>query len=138
MELINIFLDACIIIYWVEAAEPFYSKLAAQLRHVAEQYPEHMLTVSRLSLLECLVKPLREKDSKTLSLYQDFFESTELTIIEIDSAVVDIATKLRADFGVRTPDAIQAASCLSTGERHIFLTNDKRFDSVSQLNILLL
>lgn len=138
MELSRIFLDACIIIYWVESAEPFFSKLLKQLNDIAEQHPEHVLMVSRLSLLECLVKPMRDKDKKTVEKYREFFESTELKIIEIDSRVIDIATKLRADYGLRTPGAIQAASCLSSGKQHIFLSNDKRFTSVTQLNVVTL
>lgn len=134
----RIFLDACIIIYWVESSEPFYSKVLTQLRSIAEQYPEHVLTLSRLSFLECLVKPMREKDKKIIEIYRGFFESTELEIIEIDFEVIDIATQLRADYGLRTPDAIQAASCLSLGEQHIFLSNDKRFTSVTKLNVVTL
>ena len=134
----RIFLDACIIIYWVESSEPFYSKVLAQLRHIAAQYPDHVLTVSRLSFLECLVKPTREKDHKTIEVYRKFFESSELEIIEIDSAVIDTATQLRADYGLRTPDAIQAAGCLLLGEQPLFFTNDKRFASVTKLNVVTL
>lgn len=138
MELIRIFLDACIIIYWVESSEPFYSKLLMKLDHIVEQHPEHILTVSRLSFLECLVKPTREKDKKTIEIYRNFFESAELEIIEIEPSMIETATQLRADYSLRTPDAIQAASCLVAGEQHIFLTNDKRFTSVTQLNVVTL
>lgn len=62
----HVFLDACIIIYWVESSQPFYTKLITILRNITELYPNHVLTVSRLSLLECLVKPLRDKDHDTL------------------------------------------------------------------------
>ena len=134
----KIFLDACIIIYWIESAEPFHSKLATRLHKIAETHPKHTLNISRLSLLECLVKPTREKDKKTLSLYQAFFEASDLAIIEIDAIVVDMATKLRANHNLRTPDAIQAASCLSMDEKHVFLTNDKRLSSIANLHTVLL
>lgn len=133
MNGINIFLDACIIIYWAESAEPFYSKLLFQLDNIAKQYPEHYLVVSRLSLLECLVKPMRDNNKKILSTYQDFFRNSELTILEIDSDVIDIATQLRAQYNLRSPDAIQAASCLSLNKEHLFLTNDKQFSSITEL-----
>lgn len=138
MELTRIFLDACIIIYWVESAEPFYSKLLTQFNNIAEQYPEHVLTISRLSFLECLVKPTREKDKKTIDIYRDLFESAEIEIIEMNEEVINIATQLRADYGLRMPDAIQAASCLSSNESHVFLTNDKRFASVTCMNVVTL
>lgn len=134
----RIFLDACIIIYWVEAAEPFYSQFIATLRNVAERHPNHVLTISRLSFLECLVKPRREKDMVTLKTYQDFFESPALSIIEIDHHVIDMAITLRADYNIRTPDAIQMACCLSTGETHLFLTNDMKLAKIPTLNVQLI
>lgn len=134
----RIFLDACIIIYWVEAAEPFYSKFIATLRDIAERHPSHELTISRLSFLECLVKPSREKERAILKTYQAFFESPALSIIEIDHHVIDIAIKLRADYKIRTPDAIQMASCLSTGDAYLFLTNDMKLANIPTLNIQLI
>lgn len=134
----RLFLDACIIIYWVESAEPFFSKLLEQLNYIALEYPQHIVTVSRLSFLECLVKPTREKDAKTIEAYRKFFESPELEMMEIDSAVIDSAIQLRADYGLRTPDAIQVASCLFSDEQHLFLTNDKRFTSVKRLKVVTL
>lgn len=131
----RIFLDACIIIYWVEAALPYYSTLISKLESISSQYPIHTITVSRLSILECLVKPLRNKEAKIVKVYQQFFESPDLSIIEIDHKVIELATLLRAEHNLRTPDAIQAASCLSTESQHLFLTNDKRLTSVNHLNI---
>lgn len=132
--MIRLFLDACIIIYWIESAEPFYSQLLSKLTEIAEKYPQHTLTISRLSFLECLVKPLREKDTKTLMSYKAFFEAQHMEIIEIDQAVIEVATELRAQHNLRTLDAIQAASCMSANKKHLFLTNDKRFCSVSNLS----
>ncbi|MCX7115295.1 MAG: PIN domain-containing protein [Gammaproteobacteria bacterium] len=131
----RIFLDACIIIYWVEAAHPFYADLLAKLQHIAEEHPDHILTVSRLSLLECLVKPLRMHEKKIVNDYQTFFESPAVSIIELDHQVIDIATHLRATCNLRTPDAIQAACCLSINSPHLFLTNDKRFAKVPNLHM---
>lgn len=132
----RIFLDACIIIYWVECAQPFHAKLLAQLASIAEQHPKHLLTISRLSLLECLVKPLRHQEKSILKIYQDFFESPSLSIVEIDAQVIDIATLLRSKYALRTPDAIQAASCLSAKTPHRFLTNDKRFSNIPTLHTM--
>jgi predicted nucleic acid-binding protein len=48
--------------------------------------------------------------------------------------VVDGATRIRAKFGLRTPDAIQAASCLSLADEHVFVSNDRKFARVPGLN----
>ena len=71
----RIFLDACIIIYWVECAQPFHAKLLAQLASIAEQHPKHLLTISRLSLLECLVKPPAPSRKIYIKNLSRFFES---------------------------------------------------------------
>lgn len=134
----RIFLDACIIIYWVEAAAPFYTQVISSLRKIAESYPDHLLTISRLSFLECLVQPLRNQDKKIMAVYRQFFELPSVSIIEIDPHVIDIATRLRANYNLRTPDAIQAACCLSTEGEHLFLTNDNRFSIISDLQVRLL
>lgn len=130
-----IFLDACIIIYWVEAAFPYYSMVIKKFSDLAERYPDHTLAISRLSLLECLVKPLRDDDRETLAIYERFFTSPDLSIIEIDARIIDKATQLRAQYTLRTPDAIQAASCLSMPNSPLFLTNDKRFAVIPSLHI---
>ena len=54
-----LFLDACTLIYWQEAKEPFYSELKQKLQSLYQQYPDAHVTVSRLSQLECLVKPFK-------------------------------------------------------------------------------
>ncbi len=41
-----------------------------------------------------------------------------------------------ADFRLKTPDAIQAACCLSLSCSHIFLTQDGGFDKVDSLSVM--
>jgi predicted nucleic acid-binding protein len=40
--------------------------------------------------------------------------------------------------GLRTPDALQAASCLQLGSAHTFLTGDAAFNRVAGLNVAVL
>jgi hypothetical protein len=61
----RLYLDSCCIIYLVEAASPFHAKVAQRvLSHRAD--PTAVLVTSRLSQLECRVKPLRDGDTKLL------------------------------------------------------------------------
>jgi hypothetical protein len=39
---------------------------------------------------------------------------------------------------LKTPDALQAASCLQLGSRHVFLTGDGDFKRVVGLNVKVL
>lgn len=138
MELpMTFFLDANIIIYRVEAVEPFNSHALATLKELVMQHPDSGFAVSRLSVMECLVKPLREQNSTNIARYRAFFSSAGLRIIEINAPVIEAATSIRVQHGLRTPDAIQAASALSLSGPVIFLTGDKQFCKVNGLNVKL-
>lgn len=133
----KLFLDACIIIYQVEAADPFYSRVAGVAAALKKRHPGLEYAVSRLSLLECLVRPLREDDAATIARYEEFFTAEDIEIVELSPRVIDLATRLRAAHGIRTPDAIQAACALSLRGRTIFMTGDASFRKVEGLEVLL-
>ncbi|MEI6214135.1 MAG: PIN domain-containing protein [Desulfuromonadales bacterium] len=131
----TLFLDANIIIYRVEAVEPFNQQVVALLRLLLSKYPHAGFAVSRLSMMECLVKPLRERNSADISQYRAFFVSAGLQIVEVSAQVIEIATMLRARHSLRTPDAIQAASALSISGSVTFLTGDRQFRKMPGLNV---
>jgi predicted nucleic acid-binding protein len=132
-----VFLDANIIIYQVEAVPDFRSKLQNTLNNLVLQHPGCRFAVSRLSLLECLVKPLREGNQALCDRYRLFFASSDLVVIEISVEVIETALQLRAATGLRTPDAIQAASALVLSQNSIFVTGDKRFASINKLTTVI-
>lgn len=134
----RLFLDACVVIYQVEAADPFYSRVARAVAAVQKVHGKLDYAVSRLSLLECLVRPLREGDAATISRYAEFFGADDLEIVELSARVIDRATRLRAAHGIRTPDAIQAACALSLRGPTVFMTGDPSFRKVEGLEVLLL
>ena len=132
-----LFLDACVVIYWMETAEPFYSRFMAKLRTFYQQDPRTEIAVSRLSHLECLVKPLQADDQTLLNNYRAYFTSPGLRIVELNSSIMEQAAVLRANYrGLRTPDAIQAACALSLTGEVVFLTGDVRFAKVPELRIV--
>ncbi len=133
----RLFFDACIVIYQVEAADPFYSRMAQAVAAVSKAHGRLRYAISRLSLLECLVRPLRDKDAATISRYEEFFSAADLEIVELTPRVIDLATRLRAAHGSRTPDAIQAACALSLPGRTIFMTGDTSFRKIEGLEVLI-
>lgn len=133
----TLFLDANIIIYRVEAVAPFNQQVVEVLRTLVDKSPYAGFAVSRLSMMECLVKPLREQNSADIDRYRAFFVSAGLQIVEVSAQVIETATMLRARHGLRTPDAIQAASAMSITGPVTFLTGDKHFGKVPGLNVQL-
>lgn len=130
-----LFLDACIVIYWIEAPDPFHARLMARLRALRQEAPDARFAVSRLSWLECMVKPMRDDDKTLMSEFRSFFEAGELAVVELTAQVVERATALRARHGLRTPDALQASCALELEGTVLFLTNDARFRDVTGLRI---
>jgi hypothetical protein len=56
---------------------------------------------------------MREDNHKTLAQFDAFFTRPDLIWVELTKTVVELATLIRVRHGLRTPDALQAASCLS-------------------------
>lgn len=133
-----IFLDANVIIYQVEAVPAFQDHVRATIEGFLQHHPAASFAVSRLSMLECLVKPLRDQDTAAINSYREFFAASDLHIVEVTSQVIEAATWLRAHHGLRTPDAIQAASALSLKGSLVFFTGDRNFKSVPTLRVHLI
>lgn len=129
------FLDASALIYRIEGVEALATSVAAELGRIAKRYPDVRLAVSRLTWLECRVKPMKDNDGALLSRYDAFFDRPDLIWVELTRDVVELAAAVRARHGLRTPDALQAASCLQLGQAHIMLTGDTAFQRVAGLNV---
>lgn len=132
------FFDASALIYLIEGADPFAARLRKELAAAAKKYPDLGAAVSRLSWLECRVGPMRTNDSATLALFDGFFARPDLVWIDLTREVIELAAAIRVRTGLKTPDALQAASCLQLGDDHLFLTGDGAFRRVSGLNVKIL
>jgi predicted nucleic acid-binding protein len=132
------FFDASALIYLIEGAEPFAAKVRKELAAAAKKHPDMGAAVSRLSWLECRVGPMKGNDSVRLVAFDAFFARTDLVWLELTADVVELAAAVRVQTGLKTPDALQAASCLQLGGEHLFLTGDSVFRRVAGLNVKVL
>lgn len=126
------FLDANILIWRFEGLSPFYIAARAALDELAKAHADASLAVSRLSWLECRIKPLRDRDLGLLARYEELFASG-IRIVELSAEVVDQAAELRARHNLKTPDALQAASALHLPGPLTFVTGDSAFARVPGL-----
>ena len=106
------FLDASALIDRVDGEAPWAQATQATLQQLAAQAPDRALAVSRLSLLECGVALLRRGDQASLDRFEALFAQPDLLVVALSASVVELATQLHANQGLRTPDALQAACCL--------------------------
>jgi predicted nucleic acid-binding protein len=129
----RLYLDTCCIIYLIETSSPLHGTVAQRLlTHRAD--PRAELVTSRLSRLECRVKPLRDADTKLLLDYEAFFSARRLFIVELSAAVIEQATDLRARYGFKTPDSLHLATAI-VAQADVFLTGDAALSKCSEVNV---
>ncbi len=131
-----IYLDTSAFIYFVEH-HPRYFPVCEELFHEIEAGRTKAST-STLTLLEVLVQPYRHNnDERVLKFYALLTTYPHLTWVPMTVNVADQAAKLRAEHGLKTPDAIQAASAISSGVTG-FVCNDKMFNKVKAVECFVL
>ena len=133
-----LFFDASALIYLIEGQEPFASKVRSELANAAQQHASLSASVSRLTWLECRVGPMKAGDTINLNAFDAFFARPDLRWIELTREVVELAADIRVRHGLKTPDSLQAASCLQLGDDHLFLTGDASFNRVYGLKVKVL
>ena len=80
------FLDASALIYLVDGEARWAEATQATLHQLAVEAPDLPLAVSRLSLLECRVAPLRQGDQACLDRFEALFAQPDLLIVELSAS----------------------------------------------------
>ncbi len=131
-----VYVDTNSVIYHVERIEPYLS--ASKPLWDALDVGLVEVVASDLSLLEVLVKPLRDGNVSLVNLYRTVMLGTVgLTALPITHSILEEAARIRALFGLKSPDAIHAATSLAAGAKQ-FVTNDAVFRRVPGLAVELL
>lgn len=132
----KIALDTMIFIYAFEEQPVFLPLLKPFFREVEKG---RITTVtSTITLAECLVQPFRAKAIELAARYKTLFRDfPHLSIIPVTEEIAERAAWLRAQYQMKTPDAIQLATALVTGS-HVFLTNDEGVPKLKEIQIQVL
>ena len=93
---------------------------------------------SELVLVETLVSPLRTGDTALQTARETLWRQPNTRLLPITAAILRDASQLRANIpGLKTPDAIHAATALTYGCA-AFVTNDTGFRRIPNLPLILL
>ncbi len=130
-----VYLDASGFIYSIERIEPYRTLLEPMW--LQAQAGQFSIVSSDLVVLETLVKPLREGDTVVELLFRSLFEASEVRLIPATRPLWEEAARLRAETGLKTPDALHAAAALHAGCT-IFITNDDDFRRLKELPVVVL
>jgi predicted nucleic acid-binding protein len=130
-----VYVDTQIIIYSVEK-HPDYWLLLRPL-WAASRAGSIDIVSSELALLETLVGPLKNTDTFLATTYEQLLTSTDMRLIPISTTILKTAARLRAEWNLKTPDALHAATALAA-RCTLFLTNDTDFHRVPDLPFVIL
>jgi predicted nucleic acid-binding protein len=131
-----VYLDTNCIIYSVEQVPPYAAELLMLWQ--AATAGQCSLCTSGLTLTETLVAPLRAGNAVLADRYRRLLkESSDLQLVDVSLEVLERAAQLRADLGLRTPDAVHAASALVGNCTHL-ISNDPVFKRMHGLHVVVL
>lgn len=115
-------LDTAVFIYHFEK-NPAYLPLTHELFHGIET-GERAAVTSTITLMEIIVKPLALGKKDVARKYEVLLVNfPNLDIVDLDRDVIRQAARLRAEYRLRPPDALQASASLLHGAE-AFITND--------------
>lgn len=132
----RIALDTNIFIYQLEA-NPRYVELTDAIFQWIEG-PGHQAITSTITLTELLVQPYRDSGQQMVDEFHARLTTfPNLEWIEPNLEVADIAARIRATYGLRTPDALHAAAAVHARATGL-VTNDPVFQRVEGIETLVL
>ena len=131
----RLYLDTAPIIYAIEEHEVYWLHL--QPIWTAFTAGEVQIVTSEISLLETLVHPIRNNDSALAASYDELLTGSEVLLIPISTEILRAAAELRANHNLKTPDAIHAATAITSGCHHL-IANDNGFSRLTSIDVVIL
>ncbi|MDD5368053.1 MAG: type II toxin-antitoxin system VapC family toxin [Anaerolineaceae bacterium] len=123
-------LDTSVFIYHFEK-HPIYSPLTQELLSDIEKGVRKGIT-STITLMEIIVKPLSLGRYDIARKYEALLMNfPNLEVVDLDRDVIRQAARLRAEYRLRPPDALQVSACL-LGGAEAFITNDHQLDRLKE------
>ena len=132
----KIALDTMIFIYAFEEHSVYLPLVQPFFREVEKG---RIKTVtSTITLAECLVQPFRAKALELAARYKILFRDfPHLSVIPVSNEIAEKAAWLRAQYKLKTPDAIQLATAFVT-DSQVFLTNDEAQPRIEGIRVLVI
>ncbi len=115
-------IDTMPFIYYVEENPLYVDLVQAVIDRIDEEALEVVSSV--ITLTEVLTLPIRLQNSQLEQAYRFILlRSGNFALIPITEAIASRAAHLRAQYNLKTPDALQIATAVEAG-CEAFLTND--------------
>lgn len=122
-------LDSSVLIYHLEKVAPYCEMTQHLVKVIAAE--SISCTISALSVTELLARPYKLKDIEKVRLFENFIQSLPGAKIQsVNYPIAKLAASIRADYNIRTPDAILISTAFNAGTQ-CFITNDIALKKIS-------
>jgi predicted nucleic acid-binding protein len=123
-------------IYFTESRPVYTEKMRVIFRYL---YSKRLAVItSTISLSETLTKPMKTQDASLIAAYNHLFEDTEgIAMIPVSAAIARNSAYLRAQYGLKTPDALHVSTALAL-KCDGLLTNDMGLKRVNEIPVFVL
>lgn len=132
----TVFVDTAPLIYFFED----HAEYAQVIADILSEFLHNRVQIltSMVTYIELLTMPQKAGDKILAAKYRDYLtNSDEVSIYPLNISVADKTVELKAQYGLKTPDAIQLATSIVAGADYV-LTNDKGWKLVQECNVVLL
>lgn len=124
----TILLDTNCFIYYFEDNPKYSNKLEKIFTDIESGNNEAFMSI--ISFMEILVKPKKDNNVFIENRYKLMLTNyPNLSIIDMEYNIADIASRLRANYKIKTPDAIIIATGIYMNVDYI-ITNDIRLKNI--------
>jgi len=126
-------IDSSILIYLLEDKGALSDQSETILKKV--ERGEFQAIFASLGMIEILTGPKKLGRHDLAQEYKHLLVNfPNLIIADLSERIIDLASDLRAKYGIATPDAIHIATALNFSAKKFF-TNDKKLKKVKEIKV---
>jgi predicted nucleic acid-binding protein len=126
-------IDTQILTYVVEGHRTFGRPALRIIQSIEAR--EYAGVFASIGVIELLTGPKKAKRYDLVFLYRQLIQRyPNLSIINLNERIIELASDVRAQYNIRTPDAIHIATAIDAGAG-IFYTNDRNLKRVKEIKV---
>ncbi len=132
----RLYVEAAPLIYYVEEHPIYVQRVEAIITYIEDTPIEAVSSV--VCLTEVLNQPMKNGRSDLVQAYRDILIfGDRFRLWPVSVTIAELAARLRASYGLRTPDALHVATAIEA-KCNAFLTNDAGLKRVGEIAALYL
>lgn len=126
-----VLVDSAPVIYTLEGRRTLAARVEPLFRR--HESGELVLAVTTVTLAEVLTGPLKNGEEALARRYRSALETW--LVVDFTADIAESAARLRGQYGLKLPDAIQLASALAINADAL-VTHDRDFSRVTGIRVL--